>query len=359
MNTFAQREFNSIVIGGSVLALNAGFINVVTLAGVFTVTVSHHTGNVSRIAMALLNADITTLALVTSILFSYMFGSFIAGFMVGDNKFRLGRGYGYALILESACLFASFIFLRRELIVGEWCAAFGCGLQNALATSYSGAVVRTTHMTGICTDIGNILGQACRLDTKAELWRLKVHVPLLISYLIGGIFGQLSYSFLHEKSLLLPCFFTGGVACVYLSLPFVKEATVVLQETAAQMGLVGAHPAVEVRIVGDPSKHDVFAKLTGRNVDLDIKNFLADIDDDEETGNAGSAKRASVGAGESVKVASLGRQEMEKVGAGARSSRAGSLTVATTPFGQGEYKGQHGGGSVEVLYASPSSSSLM
>ena len=44
----------------------------------------------------------------------------------------------------------------------------------------TGAVIRTTHMTGICTDIANILGQACRLDTQAETWRLKVHVPLLL-----------------------------------------------------------------------------------------------------------------------------------------------------------------------------------
>ncbi|KAI9094716.1 hypothetical protein DFS34DRAFT_561350, partial [Phlyctochytrium arcticum] len=282
MNSFAEREFNSIVIGGSVLALNAGFINVVTLAGVFTVTVSHHTGNVSRIAISLLNGDLTTLALVSSIILSYMFGSFVAGFMVGDNKFRLGRSYGYALILESGLLFASFIFLRRELILGEWCAAFGCGLQNALATSYSGAVVRTTHMTGICTDIGNILGQACRLDTSAELWRLKVHVPLLVCYLIGGMLGQVTYSYMHEKSLLLPCFLVGGVAAAYLSLPWVREATVVLQETVQQMGILGAQPAMEIRMVGDPRKQDVFAKVAGRDVDMDIKNFLADLEEDEE-----------------------------------------------------------------------------
>ncbi|KAI8816458.1 uncharacterized protein EV422DRAFT_551654 [Fimicolochytrium jonesii] len=290
MNNFASREFYSIVIGGSVLALNAGFINVVTLAGVFSVTVSHHTGNVSKTAIALYNWDLTTLALVTSIVFSYMFGSFIAGFMVGDNKFRLGRSYGYSLMVESACLFGSFVFLRRELLVGEWFAAFGCGLQNALATSYSGAVVRTTHMTGILTDIGNILGQACRADTTAELWRLKVHVPLLASYFFGGLMGQVSYNIMHEKSLLLPCFFTGGIACVYLTMPMVKEATVVLQETVAHMGLLGAQPAVEVRMVGDPREHDVYAKVQGRNVDVDIRNFLADIEEDEEGGKGGGRK---------------------------------------------------------------------
>lgn len=82
-----------------------------------------------------------------------MFGCFVAGFMVGDSKFRLGQSYGYALLLESFALLAAYIFIKSELVIGEWIAAFACGLQNALATSFSGFTVRTTHMTGIVTGI--------------------------------------------------------------------------------------------------------------------------------------------------------------------------------------------------------------
>ncbi|RKO93541.1 hypothetical protein BDK51DRAFT_19960 [Blyttiomyces helicus] len=334
MNNFAAKEFYSIVVGGSVLSLNAGFINVVTLAGVFSVTVSHVTGNVSRVAISIYEADLTTLALVGSIIFSFMFGSFMAGLMVGDNKFRLGRGYGYALLLESAALFGSFIFLRRELIVGEWLAAFGCGLQNALATSYSGAVVRTTHMTGICTDIGNILGQACRKDTKAETWRLRVHVPLLAAYLLGGILGQAAYLGMQENSLLFPCFFTGGMAIAYLTLPFVRVASEAFRGAAATAAANGGGPALEVRILGDPSRTDMFAKVQGRDVDLDIRNFLSDIDDEP----------APVDGGESGRVGHSMAERKASVG---------------TPR-DAAFKGFHGGGSIEVLYvASPSTGDIM
>ncbi|KAJ3277399.1 hypothetical protein HK104_003336 [Borealophlyctis nickersoniae] len=368
MDNFASREFNSIVIGGSLLAANAGFINVITLTGVFSVTVSHLTGNVSRVAIALFNADITTLMLVTSICFSFSFGSFIAGLMVGDHKFRLGQSYGYALLIESACLFASFIFLRRELVVGEWCAAFACGLQNALATSYSGAVVRTTHMTGIITDIGNIIGQACRRDSKAETWRLKVHIPLLLSYLVGGMVGQASYLVMKENSLLLPCFFTGGVACVYLMLPMVKQAAEMVK--AAAEATLGAQPAVEVRFVGDPRTNDVFQKVQGRDVDIDIKNFLSDVDDEDvEGGQGGSSRAGGKGLAEGVEMSQFGgRRESSpktpRVQALRRASttRKPSLSVSTAPLGQGEYKAHHAGGSVEVLYSAspqPSSANLL
>ncbi|TPX49211.1 hypothetical protein SeMB42_g01332 [Synchytrium endobioticum] len=289
MDKFVNKEFYTIVAGACMLAGNAGFINVVTLAGVFSVTVSHLTGNVSRIAIALYNADVTTIALVVSIIVSFMFGAFVAGFMIGDTKFRLGRAYGYALLLESAMLFGSFMFLKRELIVGEWCAAFACGLQNAVGTSYSGAVIRTTHMTGIITDVGNLLGQACRTDTNVETWRLKVHVPLLLSYLVGGVFGQLAYSLTREHSLLIPCIFAGLFGSTYLCLPWVNEAAKALKETA--LATHGQMPAVEVRVIGDPRKTDVFAKVNA-NVDIEIRDFLHDLDEDEDdaASDAGLAK---------------------------------------------------------------------
>ncbi|KAJ1550795.1 hypothetical protein HK405_015870, partial [Cladochytrium tenue] len=64
MNNLAQKEFYTIVAGSAILAANAGFINVVTLAGAFSVTVSHVTGNVSRIAMAVAQGDLTSFSLV-------------------------------------------------------------------------------------------------------------------------------------------------------------------------------------------------------------------------------------------------------------------------------------------------------
>ena len=51
---------------------------------------------------------------------------------MGDSKFRLGRTYGYCLLFESAALFLSFLFLKREYVIGEWLAAFACGLQNGI-----------------------------------------------------------------------------------------------------------------------------------------------------------------------------------------------------------------------------------
>ncbi|KAJ3191877.1 hypothetical protein HK101_007327 [Irineochytrium annulatum] len=353
MNNFAQKEFYSIVVGSCVLAANAGFINVVTLTGLFSVTVSHVTGNVSKVAIALYNADATNLAVVSSIIFSFMFGSFVAGFMVGDHKFQLGRTYGYALALESFMLFMSLATLRKELIVGEWCAAFACGLQNAIATSYSGAVVRTTHMTGICTDIGNILGQACRTDSNAELWRLKVHIPILFSFCIGGAFGEVCYQGMGEHSLLIPCIFTGLVAVTYLSLPFINMAQVSLAE-ATRLNK-GSKPTVEVRYLGDPSKPDRFASLRAPSeVETDLKNLRFEIGDASDLETPSSSTHGVAVVATTPRTAGAVRKD------GGKEEGKRESVVRTASFKGEDYSGVAAGGSVEVLYtsATPSSEGL-
>ena len=44
MNNLERKEYIACVVGGSLLALNAGFVNSVTLTGFFSTTVSHMTG---------------------------------------------------------------------------------------------------------------------------------------------------------------------------------------------------------------------------------------------------------------------------------------------------------------------------
>ncbi|KAJ3000376.1 hypothetical protein HDV02_005736 [Globomyces sp. JEL0801] len=262
MNNLPPREFYTIVGGGVLLAANAGFINVVSMAGIFPgVTVSHVTGSVSRVAISIMQEDLETFVLVVSILLSFMFGCFMAGFIVGDHRFTLGAPYGFCLAIESGALFASFLFLREEYILGEWCAAFAL------------------------TDIGNIIGQACRTDSKAELWRLKVHIPIFCGFLFGGFCGELGWIYLREYSLLVPCFFTGGVGndqftliyilgVLYLSLPFIKEATHKLKEATSI--IPGIEKPEKYRGPVNPALDGYKTKL-----DDDMKHFLADIGDDQ------------------------------------------------------------------------------
>src|SRR3546814_11590466 len=88
-----------------------------------------------------------------------MLGAFVAGAALGglivqDSTLRLGRRYGVALSLESLMLLAAIPLFRHQHLAGPLLAAMASGLQNAMATTYSGAIVRTTPLTGIFTDLG-------------------------------------------------------------------------------------------------------------------------------------------------------------------------------------------------------------
>ncbi len=93
-----------------------------------------------------------------------------------------------------------------SLQVGAYLVSLACGLQNGMCTTFSGAVIRTTHVTGILTDIGLILGQAIfHPRTRKHLWKLKVLLPLYGGFCIGGITGWFIYQILSIQAILLPC----------------------------------------------------------------------------------------------------------------------------------------------------------
>ncbi len=77
------------------------------------------------------------------------------------------------------------------------------GLQNAIVTKASKAEIRTTHMTGVITDIGIQLGKLIYWNrsttvneegyVKANRDTLKTHFLIFGMFLIGGIIGAVSF----------------------------------------------------------------------------------------------------------------------------------------------------------------------
>lgn len=86
----------------------------------------------------------------------FIFGSFLSGLMISYTSFHLGRAYGRIFLLASVILVLAVVV---ECNVAHstsfmYLLTIVCGLQNGMTTRYSGAVLRTTHVTGSATDIG-------------------------------------------------------------------------------------------------------------------------------------------------------------------------------------------------------------
>lgn len=201
--------------GAWALAFIAGSVNIVGLLGFEHQAITHLTGNTSLLAQALATFDRSEILHFAALIGAFVTGTVISGFLIQDSTLQLGRRYGIALFLVSLLLFISVPLLQHKNVYGMYAAACACGLQNAMVSTYSGAVVRTTHLSGMFTDLGIFLGHALRglpVDTK----RVWLSFMVISGFLCGGIAGTLAFNAFGYSALLFPASFTAMVAIAYV-----------------------------------------------------------------------------------------------------------------------------------------------
>jgi len=203
-----------ILGGGALLACGAGCINVIGFLGVHHQAISHMSGTVSNLGLELVRGDRLMIWHAASTLGFFFAGCVLSGMIIRHSTLKAGRRYGVALACESALLFAATYFLRHDSIAGDYLAAMACGLQNAMATSYSGAVIRTTHMTGIVTDLGIALGLLARRE-PIDRRRVGLYLVLLAGFFIGGVLGAAGFQRFGYDTLLAPAVLAGVTGTGY------------------------------------------------------------------------------------------------------------------------------------------------
>jgi uncharacterized membrane protein YoaK (UPF0700 family) len=200
--------------GAWVLAFIAGVVNVVGLLGFEHQAITHLTGNTSLLAEAFATFNFRSAQHFGALILAFVGGCVLSGFIIQDSTLQLGRRYGVALLLVSALLFVSVPLLQHNNAYGMYAAACACGLQNAMVSTYSGAVVRTTHLSGMFTDLGIFLGHALRrmpVDTR----RLRLCCVVISGFFCGGLAGTVAFKHLGYFALLFPATLTAAVAIAY------------------------------------------------------------------------------------------------------------------------------------------------
>lgn len=147
-------------------------------------------------------------------IFSFLFGSFVSSFLI--EKFRKNRRLNVFVvptIIE--CLILSSIAITSDITKIVYpnlivcLLLFAMGLQNSFVTKISNAVVRTTHLTGLFTDLGIELSQLFFPESHPNREKIKSTIKLRIYiicfFFLGGIIGGFLYSRfdLKLKTLLL------------------------------------------------------------------------------------------------------------------------------------------------------------
>ncbi|HEX2750267.1 MAG TPA: YoaK family protein [Verrucomicrobiales bacterium] len=211
--------------GAWALAFVAGFVNVIGLLGFQHQAVTHLTGTASLLAEAMSDLQSDSILHFAAVLGSFVFGCVVSGFIVEDSTLRLGRRYGVALLMESVLFAAAVPLLDRNNIWGIYLTSCACGLQNAMVSTYSGSVVRTTHLSGMFTDLGIFLGHWLR-GIRVDARRVRLCGTVISAFICGGVAGTWGFHLLKYHALFIPAALSTLAAAGYAAYRFLKRSPV-------------------------------------------------------------------------------------------------------------------------------------
>lgn len=221
---------------GCSLAAIAGAVNAAGFLAVGYYS-ANMTGNVSAFASGLHEGRMGTVLSCCGLILSFVTGAVLSTFLVNAGRRRCVPSIYARSILLEACLLGllgTVDLLVSDPVRGPMLAyglSFLVGLQNATVTRISGARVRTTHMTGMLTDVG--LELADWLDAffhpvdpvqrAATRERLALHAAIVLSFTLGGIAGAFLYGWWSGFFLLL---LAGLLTCLALPGALSREQVV-------------------------------------------------------------------------------------------------------------------------------------
>lgn len=219
---FDQNVDNTVVFHWFLLSLSGGFIN----AGGFLATgrfVSHVTGFATLFGVDLANAQVEAALGILSVPLFFLLGAFIAGLLI-DRPIHQGKKphFDWVMGLSAGALViaATAGELSRFGIFGEVIGleqsytllillCLASGLQNAAITSSSGKSIRTTHLTGLTTDLGLGLARLLTFDLKTQPFQSEVRanylrVGSILSFIIGSALGAWIFMAFGYRGFLFP-----------------------------------------------------------------------------------------------------------------------------------------------------------
>ena len=180
----------------SLLSFIAGIVNVAGFLSVQCLT-TNVTGHFAFFVDEVFKLNLGQALNYFLYIFFFFFGSFISSFLV-EVISKKNNSYIYVIptIIESIILFfVAFLNNFLEPHTLAFCLLFAMGLQNSLVTTISNAAVRTTHLTGLFTDLGIELSQLFFYKEKEKLLSsIKLRLTIISFFFLGGIIGGIFYS---------------------------------------------------------------------------------------------------------------------------------------------------------------------
>jgi len=261
------------------LAWIAGYTNAVTLLACHTAT-SHISGTTSNLGIAVASKNWGLAAFSLFLLISFLIGAAVSGFATDiGRRMRWGSIYVLPMAIQAILLtgFALTIeFVPTLEIASGWflylataLTSMAMGLQNATITRISRGVVRTTHVTGVLTDIG--LEGAHYLSNRFDKARgrepiltdfptptgdrLLLLLSIVGSFALGTALGTIGFQGFASYAMFPPVLFLAWIIFIDIHKPI---AEIVPSTAFEQAGMSGCSV---FRIRADPKRPGINQRM--------------------------------------------------------------------------------------------------
>jgi uncharacterized membrane protein YoaK (UPF0700 family) len=261
-HSFAQQARLAVT-----LAWVAGYTNILTLLTCAVVT-SHVSGSASNLGFDLANGSWRLAAYAAFLLLTFFSGAVLSGLTTELGRRRAWESiYVLPMTIEAALLaaFALGVHLHDHNVPETgpalyWmtgAASLAMGLQNATITRISSGVVRTTHMTGILTDLGlesvqllwwvsdrrrnfppgkpGALAHSLHVHPTAQ--RLALLAGIFALFCLGAFLGTLAYSAIPTWAMAPPVLFLCWIIFQDIVRPIAEIESSELLGASAGLGL--------------------------------------------------------------------------------------------------------------------------
>jgi len=186
----------------SLLSFVAGVVNVAGFLSVHKLT-TNVTGHFAYLVDEVFKLNMWEGLVYFLYIFFFFLGSFFSNILV-ETVSRVSDRLIYRIpILIESIILLSVAVVGQDVIAWSpntlaFLLLFAMGLQNSLVTTISNATVRTTHLTGLFTDLGIELSQLFFYRLKSQREKLyssiKLRLTIISFFFLGGLLGGIFYS---------------------------------------------------------------------------------------------------------------------------------------------------------------------
>ena len=193
----------------SILSLVAGIVNIVGLVSLTQLT-TNVTGHFAHFIHNLAKLEISEALLFCIYILAFLCGAIISSiFIEFEKRDKKINVFLFPILLESFTLII--VSLLNDFHIGSLNMSitlllFAMGIQNSFVTKVSNAVVRTTHLTGLFTDLGIEISQLMFAHNRGLIHniksRIKLRLYIIAFFFTGGILGYYLFTIFGLNSLM-------------------------------------------------------------------------------------------------------------------------------------------------------------